>query len=125
MDPNDWTLTGNAGTDPATNFLGTTGNEPLIIKTNNTEQLRVDQTGRIGIGTTTPATKVHVIGDIIRIENAGKILDIRANGAALDVQALTESLFLHSSGPNGSNNVVINPFPGQGNVGMRGCPPQF
>jgi hypothetical protein len=31
MDPNDWTLTGNANTDPATNFLGTTDNQPLII----------------------------------------------------------------------------------------------
>ncbi len=123
MDPNDWTLTGNAGTNPATNFLGTTGNEPLIIKTNNTERLHIDQTGKIGIGTTTPATKVHVIGDIIRIENADKILDIRANGAALDVQALTKSLFLHSSGPSGSNNVVINPFPGQGNVGIGNAGP--
>lgn len=31
MAPNDWTLNGNSNTDPATNFLGTTDNQPLVI----------------------------------------------------------------------------------------------
>jgi trimeric autotransporter adhesin len=31
-----WLTTGNAGTNPATNFIGTTNNVPLIFKTNNT-----------------------------------------------------------------------------------------
>lgn len=31
-----WALTGNAGTNPATNFLGTTDNVPLVIKADNT-----------------------------------------------------------------------------------------
>ena len=30
-----WTLTGNAGTNPATNFLGTTDNQPLRFRVNN------------------------------------------------------------------------------------------
>lgn len=30
-----WGLTGNTGTDPATNFIGTTDNQPLVFKTNN------------------------------------------------------------------------------------------
>jgi hypothetical protein len=29
---NAWSLTGNAGTNPATTFLGTTDNQPLVIK---------------------------------------------------------------------------------------------
>jgi hypothetical protein len=33
---NAWLLTGNAGTDPATNFLGTTDAQPLVIATTNT-----------------------------------------------------------------------------------------
>jgi hypothetical protein len=32
-----WDLTGNSGTDPTINFLGTTDNQPLIIKTNALE----------------------------------------------------------------------------------------
>jgi trimeric autotransporter adhesin len=31
-----WLLTGNSGTDPAVNFLGTTDAQPLVIRTNNT-----------------------------------------------------------------------------------------
>jgi hypothetical protein len=30
-----WSLTGNAGTDPSTNFLGTTDNQPLLFRQNN------------------------------------------------------------------------------------------
>jgi len=30
-----WSLTGNAGTNPATNFLGTTDNKALVFRTNN------------------------------------------------------------------------------------------
>ena len=30
-----WSLTGNAATEPATNFIGTTDNQPLVFKVNN------------------------------------------------------------------------------------------
>src|SRR5262249_28452783 len=30
-----WTLSGNSGTDPATNFIGTTDNQPLRFRLNN------------------------------------------------------------------------------------------
>lgn len=36
-----WELTGNAGTTAGTNFIGTTDNEDLVIKTNNVEYLRL------------------------------------------------------------------------------------
>ncbi len=39
-----WKLTGNAGTDPATNFLGTTDNQPLEIRVNNQRALRIEPT---------------------------------------------------------------------------------
>ncbi len=32
---NDWKTTGNAGTDTAVNFIGTTDNEPILLKQNN------------------------------------------------------------------------------------------
>jgi hypothetical protein len=49
-----WQITGNAGTDMATNFLGTTDNVGLVIRTNNTERLRVTAAGRVGINNTAP-----------------------------------------------------------------------
>jgi hypothetical protein len=48
-----WGLTGNAGTNPSTNFLGTTDNNGLIFKTNNTERMRLSSGGGVSIGTTT------------------------------------------------------------------------
>ncbi len=60
MDPNDWTLTGNPNTDPNTNFLGTTDSEPLVIRTNGVEALRITQDGNVGVGTTTPRAKLDL-----------------------------------------------------------------
>lgn len=53
-----WELTGNAA--GPNDFLGTTNNEPLEIRTNNTERMRIDPTGRIGIGTNSPQNQLHV-----------------------------------------------------------------
>jgi len=37
-----WELTGNAGTDPLTNFIGTTDNQPLIVKVNNKQVMKAE-----------------------------------------------------------------------------------
>jgi len=60
--------------------------------------------------------------DSVEVVQGGKILKLRADGAAVDVQSQTHSLYLHSSGPgacpHACNNVLINPFGGEGNVGI-------
>jgi len=51
----NWSLTGNAGSNPATQFIGTTDAQPLIFKTNGLEQMRIGTDGYVGIGEpTTP-----------------------------------------------------------------------
>lgn len=50
----DWTLTGNTGTVPVTNYLGTSDPTDLSIATNATEKIRVTSAGQIGIGTPAP-----------------------------------------------------------------------
>lgn len=45
-----WHLNGNVGTDPDVNFLGTQDNFGLTLKTNNTQRIRVDETGKVLIG---------------------------------------------------------------------------
>ncbi|MBK6627647.1 MAG: hypothetical protein IPJ87_10465 [Flavobacteriales bacterium] len=57
----DWALVGNAGTTPVTNFLGTTDNQDLVVRTNNVERFRtMGATGRIGWGTVAPVAPLEV-----------------------------------------------------------------
>ena len=44
-----WALNGNAGTDVSTNFLGTTDNEALGLRTNNQERLVIAEGGNVGV----------------------------------------------------------------------------
>lgn len=75
-------------------------------------------TGTVGIGTTAPATQLHVLGNRIRLENLNKHVDLRTDGSAVDLHSETNHLYVRSSGPGGNNNVIINPFPEDGNVGI-------
>ncbi|MGN6438786.1 MAG: hypothetical protein ACTHMM_19740 [Agriterribacter sp.] len=62
---NAWNLTGNSATDPSINFIGTTDGAPLLLKTNNTERVRITKNGKVGIGTSNPGASLHVRGDMI------------------------------------------------------------
>jgi hypothetical protein len=55
-----WGLTGNASTNPTTNFIGTTDNQSFIVRTNNTQRLRIDSNGRVGVGSGIPGYNLDV-----------------------------------------------------------------
>ncbi len=55
-----WKTLGNAGTTAGTNFIGTTDAVDFVVKTNNTEKLRVQSGGNVGIGTTAPGYPLTV-----------------------------------------------------------------
>lgn len=55
-----WEKVGNAGTDPAANFIGTLDSNPLKIRTNNNPVAQFDVNGRFGIGADAPASTVHI-----------------------------------------------------------------
>lgn len=77
--PAQWSLSGNSGTTPGTNFLGTKDAKDLIFKTNNIERLRI-------YGSTTGGLKV---GDPINnyILQGNK----SGTGGAINVQATSSS----------------------------------
>ncbi len=55
-----WLTTGNSGTSPSTNFIGTTDNVDWIIRTNNLERLRVTNLGYVGVNTIAPVCYLEV-----------------------------------------------------------------
>lgn len=56
----DWTILGNTGTTPGTNFIGTTDTQDFVIRTDNIERARVLSGGNVGIGITAPTAKTHI-----------------------------------------------------------------
>lgn len=61
---NDWKLLGNAGTNAATNFIGTTDAVDWVVRTSNTERMRVRSGGNVGIGIAAPS-------NLLTINNGG------------------------------------------------------
>src|SRR6266542_1552632 len=55
-----WSLTGNSGTSPSTNFIGTKDAQSLVFRTNNVERMRIAGNGFVGIGITTPKALLNL-----------------------------------------------------------------
>ena len=47
-----WKINGNGGTNPPTNFIGTTDPQALVFSTNSVEGMRITATGNVRIGST-------------------------------------------------------------------------
>jgi hypothetical protein len=79
--PSDaWLTTGNSGTSPSSNFIGTIDNTSLVFRTNNTEQMRLHNTGQLSIGDNTPGGKLDVhqtsSNDVARFTTYGNVNSI-------------------------------------------------
>jgi len=83
-DAQSWSLTGNSGTNQATNFIGTNDNKNLLFRTNNLERMRISKDGTIGIG-----------GN----NNSGYILNVHANSTlgGINITDPLDHYVLHSS----------------------------
>jgi hypothetical protein len=64
----NWSLKGNSGIDSTLDFVGTADGRPVVLRTNNTERMRISSNGNVGIGTNTPSAKLNVEGSV-KFEN--------------------------------------------------------
>ncbi len=96
-----WSLTGNAGTTPGTNFIGTTDAQDLVIKTNNGEVGRFLSNGTNafivgGTSTITPQTRFQIDGGNFDIDD-------NATSGTTGVITKSGTRFLHNYGAGGNS----------------------
>lgn len=64
-----WALLGNTGTNPVSNFIGTTDAQDLVFRTNNTERIRLLSGGNVGINATNPSQPLEITGNVLLSSN--------------------------------------------------------
>jgi hypothetical protein len=62
-------------------YVGTYSNIPLTMSTNNTERMRIDASGNVGIGTSSPGYKLDVRGGTSSFEGSSGVGAVRIAGA--------------------------------------------
>ena len=85
-----WSLTGNAGTTPGTNFIGTTDTQDWIIKTDNMERVRVLSDGKVGVGISNPTTNTGQ--GFIVYDSAGTSVKVQNNTVWSEMQAWQDTV---------------------------------
>jgi hypothetical protein len=60
-------------------YVGTRTNHPVAFRTNDTERMRIDSSGNVGIGTSSPATKLDVSGNL-RFSAANPVIELNNGG---------------------------------------------
>jgi hypothetical protein len=59
-----WLTSGNSGTSPATNFIGTTDAQDFVMRTNSVEGMRLTSAGYLAVGTTAATQKLEDAGNM-------------------------------------------------------------
>jgi hypothetical protein len=118
------------GPDSQTDNRFVVGPETAAVPPDQKPVLVVQSNARVGVNQLTPERTLHAKGDAIRIEDAAgqKRLEMRTDGAAVDLQSDTHALYIRSSGPAAThrNQVVINPVKGvDGEVGIGTGAPAY
>ncbi len=109
--PSFWSLTGNAATNPAINFAGTTDSNAYVIRTRNIERMRVTALGAVGIGTSTPASALSVGANKFNVSSSdGDVIFTDPNGTLrfpATTGANSAMIQMFESGTLNRNRMVI------------------
>ncbi len=117
----DWTMSGNAGTNPPMQFFGTTDNKDVVFKTNNFERLKIKSTGEVEFKS---SIKVDTSStDSIRsvfVDHTG-ILRVSSQGASQQPCATPTNRWV-TNYCNSSNDIYNLPITGNVGIGTSQIP---
>jgi hypothetical protein len=125
---NGWKTTGNAATDTAVNFMGTTDNMPLFLKSNNQKIAQfIPQKRNYFIGNGSGTNAAALIGQIAIGDSAGANLNAGAPPGVLVgtfagkkiTSGFNNTMIGHSAGENttsGGGNSFVGTVAGRSNI---------
>jgi hypothetical protein len=122
--------------------IATVTNHPMLLITNNTERIRIESGGNVGIGTPTPGAKLEIKGGAsidanpeMRVSGTSGYIDMHNSLGAGGYNGITSSgdkAFIFSDGTVNTGNLVIAPWTdntsgirinSSGNVGIKKASP--
>lgn len=120
----DWTLTGNSGINSSSRFIGTSDTSSVSFRTNNTEAMRITNSGNVGIGTANPQAKLDITGGVkvsTLSYSGGNSNEIRLIGTTPIGEIKGLNIIGHA--PDFPLSTCINPFMGWFNSTCSGADP--
>ncbi|MDB4663415.1 tail fiber domain-containing protein [Verrucomicrobia bacterium] len=93
-------------------LIRSTSNFPMRFDVNQTERMRIDTSGNVGIGITNPSQKLHVVGkalitDDVQLTGSNPRIDFNTNGSSslrfYDTTNAAERMRINTSGNVGIN----------------------
>ena len=105
-------LMGDTGDSYVGGFIYNNPNNYLVVNTNNAERMRIDSSGNVGIGTTSPTEKLDVEGNIQAIKTGG--------GSVAYIDVVSGATWRFASNPiSGTNAYGLNIIKGSAGTDVK------
>ena len=116
-DRDDWTMLGNSGSDPSTQFMGTIDNKDFVFRTNNTERLRLMANGVINVDGALKIDSVSSDSSRSVFVDQNGMLKVNHSGGEIGVPCGRNTSRWYTDYCSFSNDIYNSPISGKVGIG--------